>query len=610
MTLCRAASAAETLLVNGDFELGDKGWVLPKQAEIRSFAGYDGTAALFLQSVPSSSQQGIVKQSFRGVPGETYTLEAWLKCAELRQGSLQIAISFWDKKNKPLDGHEKTLTVTSPTQDWTPKTLDFTIPLDAAVCCLSISFSENATGSAWVDKISVRPTSRPFSIALLHPVQGMLEGENPLLRIAVFKAGQRNLQEALMRKSLRISWNGRQSLRAAQPLVELKLEPPLPEGLLTLQIELLDNETQAVEAKLQTTLRVNFGDDNRTCHIDSRQRAIVDGHPFLPIGICTGRLSPDALPPSGTFPFNCVALTVSSLDDAGSLEEIRAALDTWRQRNLRVVFPMPDETTMLPWYSSLGLMEEMRRERLLPELASHPALLGWQLRAVSQPGDEAHRQFNRIDPTHPLWLLLDGTRLMAEFRRDGDLLGVVIPLPPTTEEAPSSLSRALLTLEELEETKLGFWTVLAFPPGSDKSLVDQARATVLLMAMCGARGIFFDFTGHQPDTAEWETATEMATLLQELSPFLLSNIPPREIPLQQKKGEAIGREFTDHQGNRVLLLVGGFQEGKTEALIQLPENAEPISRHGHTRRLRKGTWSFTGKGVCYDLILLPAAKRP
>ena len=112
MVLCCVSYAAETLLVNGDFEMGDKGWLLSKNAEIRSFSGCDGTAALFLQAHQSSSQQCYVQQSFRGVPGETYTLEAWLKCMELSQGALQIGISFWDKKDKLLNMSVLTNTMT------------------------------------------------------------------------------------------------------------------------------------------------------------------------------------------------------------------------------------------------------------------------------------------------------------------------------------------------------------------------------------------------------------------------------------------------------------------------------------------------------------------
>ena len=610
LVLCCVSSAAESLLVNGDFEMGDKGWSLSKQAEIRSFSGCDGTAALLLQTHASSIPEHTVQQSFRGVPGDTYTLELWLKLVELNQGALQIDVSFWDKKDKPLSGYEKSLTVSSPNQVWTPLNLDFTVPLEASVCSLAISFTKDATGTAWIDKVSITPAARPFSLALIHPVQGMLDCKYPLLRVAVFKAGQRNLQEALIQKTLRLSWNGRQALRAAQPVVELKLEPPPPEGLLNLRVELLDNESQAVDTTLQTTLRVHSGEDDRACHIDSRQRAIVDGQPFLPIGIAIGRPTPDAIPPAGNLPFNCVLLDASSLDGIASLEELCAALDAWRQRGLRVVFPVPDDGDRWSWYTTLGPTEEMRRERLLPEFAGHPALLAWQLHATSQPDDEIHRQLNRIDANHPVWLMLNGTRLMPEFRRDGDLLGAAFALPATTEEAPASLSRLLRTLEELEETRLGFWTLLAFPSGNGSSYADSIRAAVLLMAMRGARGIFFDLTGHQLDTAEWGTISEAATLLQDLSPYLLSNIPPREIPLQQKKGRSTAREYMDHHGNRILLLAGGFQAGKTEALFQLPETAEPVSRFGHVRRVRKGTWSFTGKGICYDLLLLPAAKRP
>jgi hypothetical protein len=80
------------------------------------------------------------------------------------------------------------------------------------------------------------------------------------------------------------------------------------------------------------------------------------------------------------------------------------------------------------------------------------------------------------------------------------------------------------------------------------------------------------------------------------------------VPLTIKKGSAIAREFTDAQGKKVILLVGGFLPGKTHVTLHLPKNAVVTSRFGATKPQRNGIWSFQGKGLCADILEIEGTK--
>ena len=80
------------------------------------------------------------------------------------------------------------------------------------------------------------------------------------------------------------------------------------------------------------------------------------------------------------------------------------------------------------------------------------------------------------------------------------------------------------------------------------------------------------------------------------------SVPPQEILPNKAKGEALAKEFTDQQGRKILLVVGGFQGKKTVADFTLPPDSKVVSHFGNTRRLRDGTWRFQGKGILYDLL--------
>lgn len=603
--------AAEPTLVNGDFEMGKKGWELPDCAKFESFAGHEGTTALILQRQTPKSQPEAVEQYLHLQPDGIYTLEVWMKSIDLKGGAVQFFMRFFDQKDKPLDRYEKCLKAPTGTFDWTNLILDFTVPHDTATCQLSILLPPQAIGTVFLDKLSIRRTNRPFSMALIHPAQGTLDAERPLFRIAIVKPGAANLSEALMNKTLRITWNGHQSLRAAQPVVEMPLERPLEAPLMNLKVELLDLDSQRVDATLQTTLQTQPRQQDNACRIDARQRAIVDGRTFFPVGLVLDQALPTAVPPLlKASPFNCVALTTKAVSGISSFEELQTTMDAWKQCGMRVIFPMTEETANgnvpWPWYTSLAPSEELRRERLVPQVAALPALLAWQLPASVQPTETARRQLNRIDSAHPVLKQVDGARIMAEYHRDGDLLGLPIAIPQNKEDS-RTLARTLQTLDELAQTHLGSWVVLRIP--SDGSATPETlQAMTLLLAMHGVRGVFFAPTPQERDidAIPWEMLSEQATLLNELSPFLLSNIPSREVPLRQKKGEAMAREFMDTRGNRVVLLIGGLKAGKTETLITFPKNATPVSRFGATRQLRNGNWCFIGKGICYDLIEIRA----
>ena len=605
---------AATPLVNGDFELDDKGWKFPECAKTEAFAGRKGTAALVLQRTTPAEKDAVATQLLVLRPGQYYTLEAWVKCAELQNGSPTIGVEFFaGKKGKqPLTGNGKAITAPANASEWTCLTLDFYVPLEATATRLAITLPSQVTGTVWLDQLTLNPADYPIELALLYPLQGCIDGRTPRLRIAVAHPGTSNLSEELLRKTLRLNLEGHpQALRPATPIVEFPLDGPLNQDFLNATIELLDNDSQRIQTTLRISLRVIASADDLPANaitFDSRQRAIVNGQPILPIGLVAS--SPSDLPANSPFQFLLPAHeTISTIHSSAELKDF---LDNCQQRGLKTILPIDD--CAWPWLNDLTPIIEVCRERLLADFASHPAVAIWRLATTAETDGEPRRQMIRTDYAHPVWQMLDGSRLPKNYLRAGDILGGKIDAP-CAGYAENTLAKARVWTDELVATQLPTWMTLHFPVDGTAT-PEELRAITLLLAIQGAKGFLFDPSPlkniSQITELQYvnhiEILSTIAQSLQELAPFLLSDIPAREVTLTVKKGSAIAREFINPQGKKVILLIGGFLQGKTQATLSFPPNASVTSRFGTSKPKRNSVWTFEGKGLCADILEIEATK--
>ncbi|MBO4618963.1 MAG: hypothetical protein J5654_02520 [Victivallales bacterium] len=600
---------AESMLNNGDFELNDQGWFFPECARTEAFAGRDGTAALrFQRLMPAKEDAVALSEMMALLPGHCYTLEAWAKSETLKDGAPRLGVKFaTGKKGKTLlPGSAKCIALPETAQDWTRLCLDFTVPSQATSTKVNITFPRQVTGTVWLDRLSVKPANYPFTLALLYPTQGIIDENTSVLRIAVAKPGEFDLAKELVHKTLRLNQAGHpHALRSAAPIVEFPLKLASQQEFLNATVELLDNDSQRVLVTLRINLRVLHGQDalpDTSVTIDSRQRTVIQGQTVLPIGLVA--TSAANFPTNS--PFQFLLPTPAAIDAIHSPAELKHFLDTCHRHGLRTILPVDDKCW--PWLNDPTPIAELRRERLLTDCATHPAVAAWMLAPDTPFDGKTHYQVNRMDCNHPVCQVLDGTRLTSNYLCNGD--GLIGYLEPLAKEHPEEmLTQARTWIDELVETRLPVWMVLHFPVDTTETF-ENLRTLALLAAAQGAKGFFF-----VPPLSEniiqlldnqyinyIDIASEIACILQDLSPYLLSNNPVRDIPVTVKKGNAIAREFTDAQGKRVILLVGGFLPGKTHVTLNLPKNATVTSRFGATKPQRNGVWTFEGKGLCADIL--------
>ncbi len=608
--------SAEALITNGDFEMDEKDWLFSASAHTEAFAGCDGTAALLLQHPVNAKEDATAMQELNVAPGRCYTLEAWIR-SDLRQGpppTLGVDFATGKKGKKRLGGTEKSIDAPCKAAEWTCLTLEFTVPAETTVTRLTIALPRQTAGTLWVDKLTIKPTNRPFALALLYPLQGLIDENAQALRITIAKPGAADIREELVHKTLRITWeNQTQMLRPATPIVEFPLESTLSQDFLNATVDLLDNGSQRTYATLPISLRVQHANapmpDNALV-LDQHQRATLHGQPLFPLGIVTTTPFPEL----ADSPFRFVLPSPQAIRNIHSSDELRHFLDAWQRMHRQIMLPLDEKCW--PWLNELTTIPELQRERLFADFANHPAMLAWQCSDTTETDDELRRQVNRADCMHPLCRMLDGTRLPTNYLNASDVLGGRVNAP-SAEHPEASLTKARIWTQELVATQLPTWMVLHFPANGTASL-DEMRATTLLMAILGAKGIFFDPTplgentqiSEQEKTSHFARLTELALLVQELAPYLLSTLPHRAVPLIIKKGEAIAHEFTNPQGKRVILIVGGFLPSKTQATFSIPSNAVATSRFGFTKPKRDGqTWTFQCKGVCADLLELDVASK-
>ena len=586
-------SGAETYLVNGDFELGDKGWgPLPAGVRIDSFIGHEGTAAMVFEQMHSNSRDVTVTQEIFVRALGFYTLKGLVKCEQFSGAPLRIGVEFQQRKER-LYAYERQLLGPTGTRGWHEVALDFTVPAEATTAKLFITLPAGATGTLWLDRMTLQEGDYPYQLALAYPLQGEIDSDNSTLRISIQRPGEKALAENLMHYTLQVHVQGRQLLRAAAPIVEIPLEMQFPSGS-TIQItaELLERDNSRIAATLRERLKVRpqnvYPKKSPVTMLDSLRRTAFNGKPFLPVGL--------------------VAHT-EKIDDVShpllvSLEQPKNILQTSdlksffegasQSRPQQIALPLAllqGSSPGQPWENTSFHIDE----QALKYFSEQSALLAWLLDDDTFAEKAALRKTLHEFDCHPLVRILPPGSEPSRFTAEADILLATFEAPGSAVPQAAIL-RARRSARELAETGLPCWALVK-PSTTGENSLHTLSALTILLAMEGVRGFFFD-----PQLKNY--CPDLENLLQLLEPYILSSIPPQEILPHKAKGEALAKEFTDQQGRKILLVVGGFQGKKTVADFTLPPDSKVVSHFGNTRRLRDGTWRFQGKGILYDLLEL------
>ncbi len=662
-TLSLVCFSQNNLIQDGDFENGIGAWSSYEFSDAQWGYGFNGNSGLRI-SRQDGDAYGVNAYPIALIPNTAYIMRAQVRAENVQHGTACMAIEFHDAKGNWLP---QSIYRPGPqgTQDWATMEHKFFAPdIPGATASLLVYLSKGGTGNVYFDNVTLTPLDLPPEIQMVFPTQGQFDVQGALIRFAIAKLGNSQGDKAFEGMTARISFShqGRQFFQGTVPVVghlaEVHLEHP-PVGEISIRGELLDASGEFLshsETTLNAVENAMACAPRGGCSIDEYGRALVDGKPFLPIGLFLDTTNKDDdLELIYDSDFNCImAYGSPRMQLPGSkttgIPGIVETLDALDAHGLKAIFCLKDLFD-LPRYK--GMMDWIAKNigpgngdeqvtKLVTALRKHPALLAWydndEVPLAERPLVAARRQLiNRLDPYHPTWGVQDNAMEASFHGSTCDVMGID-PYPVRTKEI-SDQERTMELVEAARASGQSCWAVpQAFnwgvypyqgriPENFDawkKPTLEQMRGIILMEMIYGIRGFvfysFFDlkvysikrdgFNGADYATREeflkdWKEVKTLATMLKELSPWILSKTGPQRTELQVQAGKACAAFFRNDKEDTPIVVVANVGPDDLNATLSLPKDFPPMkAQYGHATEIEPGLWQFHGND-CWGEVLLP-----
>ena len=644
------------LLKNGDFELGEEGWKLGKGYVIEQGGGRSSTRALFFERT-DKADKSYTYQKIDVVPGAKYRFSAWMRYLRPEGDSkgATLGMEFFDESGKFIKA------IYAPglifADDWTKVDGSAVVPDNAATARLVLQIRREQIGKAWFEDVELKLDEPLIQLNLISPATSTITPEKGLVRFNVY-CEDPVLQKRSDELTLRVEATaGGKSLKTlTSPIRNLRAEADLsglPLGEAELKLTLIDPKNKQTLSQKTVPLTVAPADrpvPANACLIDAQGRAIVDGKPYLPVGLFIDNFIKEDLDRIGASPFNCLMpyhVMVGRFDKTQdpTIESIRECLDYSHEKGLKIIFGahwVHDgiRVSITDWMGAKGETEVMTK--VVEKFKDHPSLLAWYLcdelpLSMKDRLETRRALVNRLDPFHPTYSLFYQLDDLPFYGGGQDVIGVdhypirfaenihmkgvakqmnavdLTGLP--TWVAPQAINMATFEAKNAEDAK-------RFLDPTE----DQMLSMSLYMAARGAKGFIFYagnllamtdevfYARHRnrikdapaPQTEadfarRWAELSRVGAVLRGLESFLLADKPAPEVKLEVEKGEVFAREFRDADGN-VRILIAGVGPGESQAVITTTAPMPLTSSNGKTVALGENKYRFTGKDICSDIL--------
>ncbi len=625
-------------LSNPGFEQGPESWNLPTPfCRIAPGEGRNGTAALVWENTDSSLPlpRPRATQELKLQANQTYRLSCFVKGRIDQLDRWKIGASFYIQimRGDEVISYLYVRGMTESSEEWQYVSKEFTFPPNADRCLVTAGIHHLGTGMAFFDDFNLENLNEHF-IYMTAPGMGTVFTDAPLVRAAVTFTGP-VLADGL---KARLTVAGRVVLADVMAgQAEFRL-PALPAGPAAARLDLLAADGATVLASETHPLTIRPPEYRRqaanACWIDGRGRAIVDGRPFLPIGLFVGGCPVDHIDTIADSDFNCLA-AYSSLNlyhgarptnSGQAAAAIRDVMDYLHQKNLKLIFSLQNvfDTDMrfarTQWHEITGPDEIVRA--VVPALKDHPALLSWYINderpLAFLPAVKQRRELvNSLDDTHPTWSLSMLFTMMYRYAPTGDVLGCD-PYPIHSPQ-PRHMDAVDLAGTMTRRTGMPWWAVPQLYNSSfsaQNKTINEAhdptreemRAMSLHLASCGATGfIFYHFWNiRNPDipapgyfARRWEDVKDVAATLKSLEPWLLADAVPETLPSQITAGKVLATRFRANDG-RECVIVTANGPGQSQATFR---TTGPMrSAYGLATQAGDNTWTFAADGIAADIL--------
>ena len=427
--------AGTNLVVNSDFEQFDArkrpvGWTnLPSNFRVERSAGENGSCGLVYENGDPASYQ-LPGQDVKLEKGREYRFSARVRTEGLKRnggpGGANVCIEFADAEGQFAGGGYATPVLDTKGQWRTLECKSVRVPEKAVSAQVKPYVDRGLTGKAYFDSIRIEPVERkPVSGLWCSAYQSLVaEGE------VTFAAGLELPAAGLRTEDCRavfryVRADGTKAIVEAQeysadvaririPVADL----PLGRSVIGFQLKAKATGGEIPDSRFTSLVTRVAKLPERKVRFDAMNRTIVDGKPFLPIGVyANGRLAEEDLLRLEKSPVNCIQ---------NYTEPKRDEADAYAAHGLRFFGKLADA------YVGRGFQTEAAAEAFVrkhvAELKDHPALLGWYL--FDELGldfvDQMRARRNllqELDPDHPTYAVIYQIAHMRHYMGTCDVMG-------------------------------------------------------------------------------------------------------------------------------------------------------------------------------------------
>ena len=638
-----------------NFEQGGKDWKLRKGFSIVKGAGVDGSTAMCYERNDSSLPYVTADKRFFPRPNVRYqvTFSYRTEFTDAHDGKANKtlpgpngirlhAIRPIDEKGKPLTGLYVTIPQPRDTK-WHQTEVTVVTPTELKTANFELVLIPRRAGKIYWDNITVRAYNGNTA-AVLHPVlpqKLVLDKEGIVKFKTVLDQGEKYSDYAVLltvgniQKLLSIDKNG---------FAEGKFSG-LTQKKIPFTALLLNMKTKSIIAKDKGTF---FGKRPHTAktsvEFDKDGFLVVNGKPFLPIGIFIGRLEKDkenmsdALKRIADAGFNVgLSIGYETKNLYGGIKRTRkasmlASLDELDKHGLKFIFNIRSQILPPRPFTYQSLDEAKNAEAVtrltVNTLKDHPALLGWYV-SDEYPIDDvpAIRQLretiSELDQAHPILTLTDTKAHFPLYSKTGDiLLSDDYPVGYKTTGKKQDMQTMFGKIVEGQKFGLPYWNVsqiyawrACWPHKYEGAprypTEEEIRSMILISTTQKVRGyMFYNYSIVRYNTEnvdpgkfkkQWDNIVPAIRLLKELSPFILSKEKAPDAKVCMRKGNRVEALAMKHKDN-IRVVIAAVGPDVSEAEVFIPGYPNLKSKFGHTVNLGGGKYLFKGLHISSDVL--------
>ena len=400
------SAVGEVGIRNADFEAFDaggkpEGWYVPPKFRVARGEGSNGSAGLVYENPDNPEFYQVPSQRIEVAPGGVYRFGAWVKVDSLSgKGGVGIVLSWYGANGKWI-GESQTALLRRAADEWV-KLEGVTRPVATNAVRGAIGFvvQRGVTGHVRFDKAYVErhvrcPVVGVYCSAYRAEVSDGAVDFAAALTPEAFGVASKEVSvrfEARCADGATISVEGRHPV-PDEAHVTL---PVMRFALGTNEIDCVLSARGREIGRATTRFVRTAAPTPRKVRIDRHGRAIVDGKPFFPLGMYTGRMSAAHLARYADSPFNC-------LMQYGS--PTAADMKAFRDAGLKVIYDIASQ------YGAKDAGTNHVRHAIR-KFGGDPSLLAWYL-YDEQPTSKIpvlearQRLVESLDSDHPTWCAQD-----------------------------------------------------------------------------------------------------------------------------------------------------------------------------------------------------------